>query len=690
MPVYRRMCHYNICVHLLFLFALQSKTLCTYSILHLSLENINPKLRPIGQLQRVKPGKACTSNTRFTVISMCILAILTLITWLSLLLLCSGDIQPNPGPSSISSISSASNPSNSSNISNDVISSLSINHNLSFVQYNVQSILNKLDILQTELFEFDILAFSETWLNQSISSDDLLFQSFNRPERKDRVEDSHGGVMIYVKEGIYYKRRDDLEIGGIECIWLEVANHNKRILFALFYRPPNLNISYLNDIEDSIALAVDTGISEIIITGDLNLNFLSSPTRRKIEALCTQFMLFQSITQPTHFTETSSSLIDVILVSNKDHLVISGVGEPFLHQELRYHCPVFGILKFSKPKVKAFKRHIWSYDKGNYELLRNKARDTDWDSLRDENIDTYATNISNSILAIASERIPNKSITVKPSDPPWITSGLERQIRKRRRAYRKAKATNQSHHWAKFKRLRNEVTTLIRHCKQQHTDKITQKLKSENLSSKDWWSTLKAFISPHTHSDIPPLESNGNVYTNEIDKANLLNDHFQSQTILNEQNAILPPLPPPANHTQLNSIILTPLEVESTLQTLKVGKASGPNGLNNRILRELSSQLASPFCSLFNQSLRLGIMPASYKEANVCPVPKKGDLSVTSNYRPISLLNSESKVFEKTIFKHLYNHLQENNMLSSFQSGFIPGDSKSDYKSVNLFVSYLL
>ena len=241
--------------------------------------------------------------------------------------------------------------------------------------------------------------------------------------------------MIYVKEGIYYKRRDDLEIRGIECIWIEVANHNKHILFALFYRPPNSNMSYPNDIKDSIALAVDTGISEIIITGDLNLNFLSSPTRRKIEALCTQYMLFQSITQPTHFTETSSSLIDVILVSNKDHLVITGVGDPFLHQELRYHCPVFGILKFSKPKIKAFKRHICSYDKCNYELLRNKARGTDWDSLRDENKDTYATNISNSILAIASECIPNKSITVKPSDPLWMTSSLKRQIRKRRRAY---------------------------------------------------------------------------------------------------------------------------------------------------------------------------------------------------------------------------------------------------------------
>ena len=181
--------------------------------------------------------------------------------------------------------------------------------------------------------------------------------------------------------------------------------------------------------------------------GDLNLNCLTPSTRRKIEALCTQFMLVQSITQPTHFTETSSSLIDVIFVSNKEQLVFSGVGDPFLHQDARYHCPVFGILKFSKPKLKAFKWQIWSYNNGNYDLLRNKALTTDWESLKDRNIDTYAQNISNSILKIASECIPNKCITVKPSDPPWITSVLKRQIRKRRRAYRKAKTTNQSHHW---------------------------------------------------------------------------------------------------------------------------------------------------------------------------------------------------------------------------------------------------
>ena len=70
-------------------------------------------------------------------------------------------------------------------------------------------------------------------------------------------------------------------------------------------------------------------------------------------------------------------------------------------------------------------------------------------------------------------------------------------------------------------------------------------------------------------------------------------------------------------------------------------------------------------------------MPTKYKEAYVCPIPKKGDLSLVSNHRPISLLISEDKLFERLVFKYMYlfNHLRDNNLLSSLQSGFIPGDS---------------
>ena len=69
------------------------------------------------------------------------------------------------------------------------------------------------------------------------------------------------------------------------------------------------------------------------------------------------------------------------------------------------------------------------------------------------------------------------------------------------------------------------------------------------------------------------------------------------------------------------------------------------------------------------------VVSASYKEVNVCSVPKKGDLSAVTNLRPKSLLYSQDKLFERLVFKYLYNHLQTNNLLSSLQLGFIPGDT---------------
>ena len=77
--------------------------------------------------------------------------------------------------------------------------------------------------------------------------------------------------------------------------------------------------------------------------------------------------------------------------------------------------------------------------------------------------------------------------------------------------------------------------------------------------------------------------------------------------------------------------------------------ASGPNGLGNRIFRELASEVSVPYCCLFNPSLSTGTVPIQYKEANVCPVPKMGDLSLVSNQRPISLLNSEDRLFERLV-----------------------------------------
>ena len=73
----------------------------------------------------------------------------------------------------------------------------------------------------------------------------------------------------------------------IECICIEIQPKQTRILFELFYRPPNSDALYLSAIEDSISLALDTQISNIIVTGDFNLNVLNPLTSNKISDICT-------------------------------------------------------------------------------------------------------------------------------------------------------------------------------------------------------------------------------------------------------------------------------------------------------------------------------------------------------------------------------------------------------------------
>ena len=356
-------------------------------------------------------------------------------------------------------------------------------------------------------------------------------------------------------------------------------------------------------------------------------------------------------------------------------VITCGVGDPFLTQDIRYHCPVYGILKFSKPKYKSFERQIWSYDRGDYDLLRGRAALSNWDALKDADIDTYARNVTNHIKEISKQCIPNKTIRVRPLEPPWITSSIKKQIRQRKRLYPRAKTTNNPEVWNKFRRQRNKTISLIRLSKQNHIDKLKAKLKSENLTSKDWWSTLKYFILPEKISNIPPLKSHNNVIFDATEKANLLNDFFTAQTVINDQNTDVPEVTDRNVISELSIIVLAADEVKSVLKSLPVGKASGPDGISNRVLKELADQIAMPLSLLFNQSIVNGKIPADWKEAYVSPVPKSGDLSLSSNYRPISLLSNLDKVFERLIFKHIYNHLRDNNILTVYQSGFTPGDS---------------
>ena len=109
------------------------------------------------------------------------------------------------------------------------------------------------------------------------------------------------------------------------------------------------------------------------------------------------------------------------------------------------------------------------------------------------------------------------------------------------------------------------------------------------------------------------------------------------------------------------------------LQQLVVSKACGPDGLSARILRECADELATPLCKIFQMSLKHGVFPEKWAEANIVPIFKKGSRKDPLNYRSVSLLPLCAKVFEKIVTEQLYQYVSPH--LSPEQHGFVRNKS---------------
>ena len=404
---------------------------------------------------------------------------------------------------------------------------------------------------------------------------------------------------------------------------------------------------------------------------------MMSNNLNKLKELILEYNLNQLITDPTHFTETSSSLIDLILVRNQANILCSMVADPFVPNQVRYHCPVVVFLKFTRPKIKNFKRRIWIYKLADYDKYRRLLSESELVTQLEQDSDIIGSSnvklINQTILKAAENSIPNKVVTIKPNDHPWITCHIKRFIRKRKRLHRRYNRTPNNHLWENYKLIRNQITTDIRKSKTEYFEKVDKLLSSNNCNTKTFWKLSKQVLNLKLSSTIPTLVTNNNYAETDFHKANMLNEYFASQTVVNDNNKQLPPLAP-AQHI-LNSISVTEQDVNDVLINLDATKASGPDQISPRLLREGAPILSKPFFLIFNRSLQQGNFPQEWKDANVTPIHKKDEKSLPVNYRPISLLSQLGKTMERCVHKHLHNHVVSHQILTPLQSGFVRGDS---------------
>ena len=125
----------------------------------------------------------------------------------------------------------------------------------------------------------------------------------------------------------------------------------------------------------------------------------------------------------------------------------------------------------------------------------------------------------------------------------------------------------------------------------------------------------------------------------------------------------------PEHSSEMKLIPVTEIEVIDIIKSLKHKNSSGYGGISNNILKHCVNEISKAMTFIFNYSLMTGVFPERFKYAIILPIHKKGDKFIMSNYRPISLLLSCSKILE-TMFNRLYQYVHTNEILAPEKFGF--------------------
>ena len=205
----------------------------------------------------------------------------------TILLLLSGDVEVNPGPTA------------------------SLWHcNIRGLNFETHAAL-----LSDVAHNFDILALIETFSNTNCCFD-LNLNRYLPIFRKDRTLRPGGGVALYVRDSLFAVRRSEFEILELEALWVEIKSSKENLMLCACYRPPNTGQVFWDNFQDSLDRVKQSGNANVIIIGDLNADpgYANSPKPKYVSE---SNNLNINITSPTRITSVGATILDQILTSTQ-------------------------------------------------------------------------------------------------------------------------------------------------------------------------------------------------------------------------------------------------------------------------------------------------------------------------------------------------------------------------------------
>lgn len=556
---------------------------------------------------------------------------------------------------------------------------------LSLIHLNARSIRNKMPQIKTELWNkgIDILCFSETWLTDINPSADFDLDGYNM-FRLDRARVMRaGGVCVYVDENYscdteMYKHLNRSLI-HIEIQWLVVTKGKaKKLLIANIYRPPEgEKAEFINILGGLVAQIVEIERFDVILTGDCNINVLVDDVHKEnLYSTLDDYQLRQLITTPTRYAE-GGTLID-LMFTNIVHINTSGVA----NINISDHLPVFA--KIKREKYNHSKKSFIGRSYKNYNVVRFKLAfvEADWAEFDECNeVERCWELYYNTLSTILDRDCPVKTFHIKNKDEPWLTPELKTRIAEKNLALKRARRTNSVLDWHTANVLKNRISSA---CKEAHNVHVVDEVESNEKDSKKFWNAMRKLLpGKKAKPKQINLKNDEGLIITPPETADYINKFFSE---IGPKLAEKHTSPWVFDGTIVNEIMpdvdIEEDEVCEVINKLNEGKSSSIDFISTRVFKHSVQSIPEKFIKILKLSLDSGIIPKSWKQAKVTPLPKSGDLSSVSNYRPISQLPIPGKVLERIVHSSISKHLVNCDILLREQGGYRKKCSTIDTISV--------
>ena len=393
--------------------------------------------------------------------------------------------------------------------------------------------------------------------------------------------------------------------------------------------------------------------------------------------------IFPLINRPTRVTKSSATIIDHVLTNT---IIDSEVQSGIIKTDISDHFAVFALMRTSlvQPNLKKtfIKRDI---NEDSIKYFKSILNSVDWDLItlitQTTTPDSSYNIFLDKFIKLYDIAFPERKVEIKQKNltSPWITRGLKKSSKRKQRLYDKLLKRRNDKNEKAYKMYKSLFEKLKLQSKKLY---FQNKLKQYENNIKNTWKIMKVIIgkSKVYNDNFPKIL---NIDKKEITDKKTIAEEFNSYFI-NVGPKLATKIPPSNTNFEsylpniTTSFLEKPLkekEFKDAFFALKTNKSPGNDNLHVNVIRKLYHELKIPLMNIFSLSLKKGIFPEKMKIAKVSPIFKKGDKSILSNYRPISVLPCFSKILERIMYNRLYAYLAENNILFNKQFGFRAGHS---------------